>query len=435
MDMFLNVLMFFVGTTILDIFLVYCWCNLLNKDINWKSGKFWLVIFLMTLIAVVQNFCFPRPVKLVGSFLFLVLIAYFFVKRDLVDVIIVVSISQLVVLFAELSFVLFGSILFSSSLEYISTTLLGGLFLNIYVAFVSFLVLKTKFPKKIYDSIWSLKDVTKKREVICYCLMIFLIIIISTAESYMNLPLSIVFTTNTVLTFIFVFMVVKFARSENNYNSVNNKYRTSLSSLQEYGDMVDKYRISNHENKNQLLTIQNMTKDEKVIKYVESLLEEKKKNNDKIMNKIVQIPDGIVRSLIYAKLCKIDELGIKYSLNISSDVKTAALIDLKDYVKRDVCTILGVYIDNAIEAVNDLKKKKITVEFYILDDVLNIDVTNNFEGNLDLDKLYKPKYTTKGEGHGFGLALVDKIVGEDDSIDNECEIINNNITQRIKIKM
>lgn len=431
----LNVMTYFIGTMFLDIFLMYCWNKLQNKDIDWKNNKLWAFIFLMTVGAVVFNFCFPKLIKLIISFVFLVIVAYFVVNKDLVKSMIVVSISQLVIVISELTFVVIGSIFLGSNLEEISISLFGGLLLNIYVAIVSFLIMKTKIPYYVYDGLYSLKHPNTKTKIYLYCFMMILIAMISTVESYIDLSLSVVFTTNTVLTFIFVFIMVKFAKSESNYNEVNVKYRTSLSSLQEYGDMVDKYRVSNHENQNQLLTIQNMTEDEKVVKYVESLLKEKKKNNNKILNKTIQIPNGEVRALIHAKLCKIDELKIKYKLDISKDVKTTSLIDLADFIKRDVCTILGVYIDNAIEAVSNLKKKKIIIEFYILDDYLCIDITNNFEGNLDVSKIMKPKYTTKGDGHGYGLALANKIISENKFLDNECEVIKNNITQRIKIKM
>ena len=82
-----------------------------------------------------------------------------------------------------------------------------------------------------------------------------------------------------------------------------------------------------------------------------------------------------------------------------------------------------------------MKKKNIFVEVYIIDGYLCFDITNNFEGTLDLDKLFKPKYTTKGKDHGYGLSLVSKIVKENENIENECEVINGKITQRLKVKI
>ena len=88
-----------------------------------------------------------------------------------------------------------------------------------------------------------------------------------------------------------------------------------LESKKKAQEILDKFRVSTHENKNQLLTIKTMVKDPKVISYIEAIIDEKTKDNEKIMNKAYTIPDDRFRSLIYQKLCKIDELKIKYKFN------------------------------------------------------------------------------------------------------------------------
>ena len=108
-----------------------------------------------------------------------------------------------------------------------------------------------------------------------------------------------------------------------------------------------------------------------------------------------------------------DKLKIKYKLNISRDVRTTDLIDLDEDLVIKICKILGVFLDNAIEAVKGLKKKQIAVEMYAIDNDLCIDITNNFKGNLDINKISEAKYTTKGDGHGYGLTLVNQIINDE----------------------
>lgn len=438
MDLILNLVAYFIGTFLLVSSVVYCWKSLLEENFILSKRKFVAIVTFMSIVETTFNFLLPKSLKFICTFIFLISIAYYLLDKKIVKAMMIVAISQLIIFGAECIFVIAGHCFFHyevSELNKLSTSLYGGLILNIHIALVSSLFVKTGLPKKLYNALYSLTSVTKNKNVVIYLSMIFIIMITSVIESCISMPLYIVFTTDTILTIIFVYMVVKFANSENNYNQMNIKYRTSLSSLREYGDMINKYRITNHENQNQLLTIQNMTDDENVIRYIESLLKEKKNTNNKIMNKIIKIPEGEVRSLIHAKLSKINELGIKYKLDISKDVKTTSLIDLNDDLKRDTCTILGVFLDNAIEGVKDLKKRRIIIEFYIMDNFLYIDITNNFEGTIDAESLSNIGYTTKGEGHGYGLTLVDKIVKDNNDIEHECEIIKDNITQRVIIKM
>ena len=51
-------------------------------------------------------------------------------------------------------------------------------------------------------------------------------------------------------------------------------------------------------------------------------------------------------------------------------------------------------------------------------------------------KINNMKYTTKGEGHGYGLTLVNKLLEEEsDKLENEKSINRDTFTQTLKIKM
>ncbi len=433
--MIMDVLLYGVSGIVLNVFTVYCWLDLIREKTYMPLLHKIVVILIMSIVGTMLYFLFPQPFRLIISFIFLFFIGFIVANRNFKSAIPMVLISQIIIILAELSFIILGTLFIGEKIETILSTPVGGLLLNIYISLISFGILKTKIPKKIFNLIIVYIDLMKKKEVLTYLIMILVIIIISTIESYMKLSLPIVLTTNTIMTLVFIFIIFKFAITENKYAKTNSKYQVSITSLREYQEILDKYRISTHENKNQLLAIKNMSKDSKIISYINAIIDDKTKDNDAVMNKAYKIPDDRFRSTIYPKMCKIDELKIKYKFLISNDVKTADLIDMDDYLVRDACMILGVYLDNAIEAVKDLNKKLIYLEIYIMDGYLCFDITNNFEGTLDVEKLFKRKYTTKGKEHGYGLVLVNRIVKENDKIENECEVSGNIITQRLKVKM
>ncbi len=422
---------------LLACFHTYCWKSLLNRLEENKILNLIISVVLVAITLNLANYLLPQPFRLIIIFVLFTAINYFFLSKDIRQAIILVVISQMILALSEFSFVIICSIIFGNEIYELLFEPVPSILLNIYTILVSIFISKRKFIKKIFVLFY---DNTKNKENIVYPLIVIFTLVIATVESHMKLPLPIVLTTNVIMAVVFISIIIASTKIKDNYNKINSKYETSISSLKEYEVMIDKFRIDTHENKNEFLTIRNMIKDdidkETIIKYIDKLIDNKIKDNDKIMKKTAKIPAGGLRATIYSKLCLMDTLKIKYELNISRDVRTTDLIDLDEDLTLKICKILGVFLDNAIEAVKKLRKKEISVEIYSLDNNLCVDVTNNFKGNLDLEKMSDVKYTTKGDGHGYGLTLVNKLLEEEhEKLENEKSINRDTFTQTLKIKM
>ena len=434
-----SVLLILFSSFISSIVHTYCWKNLSNS--NHKkifNANYFITLIFTTIALCISNCLFVQPFRLIVIFVLLTAINYFLVSRDLKKALILSVISQMITALAEGVFVIVGSLILGSKIDTIIREPIPFIILHIYILIVSCMIVKTKFLHKIYKLINN--NTTKNFESIAYSLMIIVTLIVATIESHITMPFTLIMIINTIMAVIFISLVITSSKVKVNYNKISNKYQTSISSLKEYEVMIDKFRVDTHENKNEFLTIRNMLKDknnkEDIVKYIDKLVDNKIKDNDKIMKKTAKIPSGGLRATIYSKLCLMEKLKIKYTLNISRDIRTTDLIDLDEDIVLKICKILGVFLDNAIEAVKGLKKKEIAIEMYNIDNELCIDITNNFEGNLDLDKINNMKYTTKGEGHGYGLTLVNKLLEEEsDKLENEKSINRDTFTQTLKIKM
>ena len=72
---------------------------------------------------------------------------------------------------------------------------------------------------------------------------------------------------------------------------------------------------------------------------------------------------------------------------------------------------------------------------YLEKEYLVFEILNNYEGKIELEKLEQTGYTTKGQGHGYGLSLTRKIIDNNKKLKNEKRLSKETFTQILKIKM
>ena len=202
--------------------------------------------------------------------------------------------------------------------------------------------------------------------------------------------------------------------------------------------MLDYQRINNHEDKNQLLVIKSMVekKNEKLIEYINEIIKEKREDNEILFSKTKRIPSGGLQGLIYQKMLLMQDNNIEVILDVSKNIRKIDFSNISSKMNYDICRIVGVILDNAIEETIKFNKneREIVISMYVYDEYFYIEVSNRIKENIDINKIYDKSYTTKENGHGYGLSLLNKIVSENDKIINNIRIMNNIFTQIVKIK-
>lgn len=427
----------FISGIVFYTFYIVCWHKLLGKKVDFKSYKFYLALIILDLCGTFINFNVPQYAKLFIVFILFFVVNYVFYNKNISKNLIVVLFSDLIMFVSEFIIILIITIFIGNDIYNFTSSNYGTFIVNMLVGILSLIILKLKQIYLLFDYVIKTFNNMKKSNLVVYFVLTILLISIFLITTHMHLPIMIMEICNTLLTILYLIMLFRLANARENYKSINSKYETSLNSLREYEDIMDKYRVSNHENKNQLLTIRNMINknDKKTANYIDKLVDNKIKDNETIFYKTSKIPEGGLRAIIYSKLCRMKDEKISYDLDIANDVKTANLLKIGDTTNLNICKIVGVFLDNAIEASKELKKAKIIIEIFMMDGDLCIDISNNYKGNIELDKLGTKKYTTKGKGHGYGLSLVKEIIKEDDSLVHESRITKDLFTQSLKIKM
>ena len=228
--------------------------------------------------------------------------------------------------------------------------------------------------------------------------------------------------------------------SEMKMEDLNKYYQDIFEYSKANEELLYNYKMQVHENKNKLLMIKGMLESSKddAQKYIEGILKEinrDKNNTNYWLTELKYIPLAGVRNFINYKLVELRNIGAQIEVFVSSELEKvdASYLSNKEY--NQLSTILGVILDNMIDAVKNIEKKLISINLYIEDDKIHGEFVNNFSGEIDLVRLYEIGYTTKGEQNGVGLPLVAKITKTNKRFKCKPKIIDNFFVQHLTIKI
>lgn len=128
-----------------------------------------------------------------------------------------------------------------------------------------------------------------------------------------------------------------------------------------------------------------------------------------------------------------EEEGIKPYLYVDQSMQELSedIFDIKTC--QDITKILGVFIDNAIDASSKAEQKEVEIDFKVQKDCLIISVANTYDNKTDVNKIGEKGYSTKGAGHGFGLSIVKDISKNNPNIESFSDISDNKFKQTVLI--
>lgn len=237
-----------------------------------------------------------------------------------------------------------------------------------------------------------------------------------------------------IITLIVILITLLRQRIDN--ENMFKKYDDLLTIMKNYESDIEEQRTINHESKNELLTIRSKLSEEndkELCSYIDSIIGDKKSVKSAKFSKFKYLPSNGLKGFFYYKFIEAEKRGIKVSLNISKLVENSYLGDMKTKDFKDLTRIIGVYLDNAIEAASTSKDKKLGIEIYEVKGIIQIIISNTYDNAIEKDKVGNERYSTKGKNRGHGLLLVKRILNENNRITSETKITDSLYIQTIKI--
>ncbi len=187
-----------------------------------------------------------------------------------------------------------------------------------------------------------------------------------------------------------------------------------------YQDLVQSVRMRQHEFDNHLVALCGVYKTadtvEELIRRQSLYRGELEKHNQ--YNRLLSLQSPVLAGFLYSKFDRAQEMGCR----ISYSVKTAGEDTLR-IPEYHVIELLGILIDNAVEALEHQEDGQIYVELAETGRAIRIIVRNTSEyvPQGDIVKFTKNGYSSKGTGRGLGLASLALIVNQ---YDGELKVCN-----------
>lgn len=432
-----KIILSFIGSALISATSIYTWSKLYREKINFKSIKMY-IIFLALSIFMTFNYLYMNSyMKILTLTVFMIICNYILFKKKVNEIILAPVVSQFLFFISELvlSVIAFGILKIDA--ETATNKYFGTIPINFIISLICLILINIKYVKNLYNFLVKVTDKISKKTLVFVIGIAVITANFFAASQYYQMNSLYIVIINCSLTVLYTFIVFKMLEEKNRYIKINNKYNMTATTLKELEQNVTRLKIVNHENKNQLLTIRNMIKkkDKDVTKHIDKIVDQKIKDDELLMFQTSTIRNSMIGSIIYSKMLTMKENNIKTNLSVDSDLCELDFINIDEDLTIEICKILGVYLDNSIEEVSKLKEKLINIEVYKDNENLCMSISNNFEGEIDLDLLDNVGYTTKEKGHGYGLSLVKEIIESNKKLENEKRVVNNIFTQILKIKM
>jgi len=321
------------------------------------------------------------------------------------------------------------------SKEYCYEVFAGSLISNVVVC--AFITLCTLIMRKKLNRLFNSK-IEKNKSIVIMAIFTTLCVIVLFFDIITNYRTSNNVFSYVMLIVVFLTTLLYLIREKIMINNKMKEYNGLLEFMNTYESEIEKNKVQNHEIKNQFITIESMVKDEvkkeTILEYVQGLIKEHIDIDSIQYSELKYLPLNGIKGLISYKIAEAEAKGINVSIMVEKGIEKSKISDLRSDEFKKLGILLGVYLDNAIEAAVTSKNKNLGIELHLKEDDVLIVISNSFNNTITIDKKTGKRISSKGEGRGHGLQLANQVVVKSNRFNAQSEIIGNLYIQRITVK-
>lgn len=415
----------------------YLFCKTaLKKDFYITKKLIILSLFFAIFLSI--NFYYnTTALKPFISHLIYLIVFKIYYKESWGKTLIGLLLSFVIVFVGEFLFAFNAVNIFHFTQEYLNTTVPGILFTNICILVIVLIISNINKVKVILRNIFdSYKEKSTFIIMVIVILCLSIVVFVIYQNFYIESSLSYLILINLFFIGVYVFMIGFFVEKSNNDNLIS-KYDQLHEYSKTYEQELVKRSKRQHEYENQLIMIRSMIEEgeDNAVEYINRILKSDEKKNDiKWLTKLTYIPYGGLKGLLYFKLNEMMNKKLNVYLEVSEDLKKKSLWKTYEEDAQDISRIIGVYLDNAIEAASISEEKTIEIQFYLENKNIVFCLGNTFKGKIEESKLDNEGYSSKGKNRGYGLPLVKDLLSKHEELTAERVIVDQYYVQKLIIK-
>ena len=406
--------------------------NLVGKKLDLKRNRLYIIMAIIILVI-------PSCILFKTEYSLLVFLTTYLIsigvwqrafRINLTDSIIICSIAMIFVTIADFTVSTIENPFFSYN--EIRTNIHITLINNILVSIGAYLLSCIPFIKKRTKYITEKISATNKGPLIIFAVLLIIVIAILYYNITSIFKLDMYYTITFIVLAIFILLYYLYIHEYSNYEKLKENYDILFDCVQRFESWIDDEQEYRHELKNHLSIIRNLTKEKKVLSKVDEMLGISINIEDKYIETLKNVPKGGLKGIIYYKLAIAANENVNFIIDVSKSA-TEKLQQLSKNKLKELCIVLGIYIDNAIEAAVIAPSKNVTFEIYEVNNNLNFVISNTYDKLIPIKKMNKKGYSTKGNEHGKGLYFAQKILKSNKSIKAEQFFKNKFFIQKITV--
>lgn len=244
---------------------------------------------------------------------------------------------------------------------------------------------------------------------------------------------SVLFAVSLVVSSLVIFQCIHGVRSEEQKKAELKQKEVLEHYIDSLEEMVKEMRSFRHDYKNILSSMSGYIREnkmEELKEYFDENIKNFSSDTEVQMEAwkcLKNIQPMELKGFLYEKLLLALARGVKIQVYMMDSMK------IQYAYMEDLIRMLGVLIDNAIEASEQITDGYVVIEIVKMDQAVSFSVKNNYLQEPDLVKMGKEQYTTKGKGRGNGLCWVEETIEKHKEMFHELKIEKNEVIQRIEI--